>query len=110
MRRETHKICLSGISGVERNKAIDIISTAIAVHYHKNVIVLNEGYASEAAIDQIPESVKVFIVCGEQKPQVEQPVDIVVIDGDIMDNGQSNEINKAQIERSIQLATQDSSQ
>ena len=105
MRRETHKICLTGISGVERVKAIDIISAAIALQYHKNVIVLNEGYASDAAIDQIPESVKVFIVCGEQKPQVEPPVDIVVIDGEIFDNGQSNEVNKAQIERGIQLAT-----
>jgi len=110
MNREIHKICLAGITGVERHKAIDIISAAIAMQYHKNVLVINEGYASDAAIEQIPASIKVFVVCGENKPaaepviQQEQPADIVVIDGDIFDNGQPNEVNKAQIERGIALA------
>jgi len=82
----------------------------IAMQYHKNVLVINEGYASDAAIEQIPASIKVFVVCGENKPSVEpviqqeQPADIVVIDGDIIDNAQPNEVNKAQIERGIALA------
>lgn len=107
MNREIHRICLAGITGVERHKAIDIISAAIAMQYHKNVLVINEGYASDAAIEQIPASIKVFVVCGENKQasdhviQQEQPADIVVIDGEIFDNGQANEVNKSQIERGI---------
>lgn len=69
MNREIHKICLSGITGVDRHKAIDIISSAIAMQYHKNVLVINEGYASDAAIEQIPASIKVFIVCTEAKTE-----------------------------------------
>ena len=76
MQREIHKICLSGITGVERIRAIDIISAALAAQYHRNILVLNEGYASDAAIEQIPNTVKVFMICNDSK----QPFEVVASD------------------------------
>lgn len=106
MNREIHKICLQGITGVDRIRAIDIISAALAAQYHRNIMVINEGYASEAAIEQIPNTVKIFMICGEQKQVAKEPmqehqqeVDIQVIDGEIFDNGQSADSNREQLQR-----------
>lgn len=71
MNRETYRICLTGMPPAERMKINDIISTALVSSYHKNVAVIQEGHASEAAIDAIPTSIKVFIVCGEKSNPVE---------------------------------------
>jgi len=46
-------------------KAMDVISAALVAQYHKNVMVIQEGHASDAAIDAIPTSVSVFIICAE---------------------------------------------
>lgn len=80
MNREITKISLQGITGVDRIRAIDIISAALAAQYHRNIMVLNEGYASDAAIDQIPNTVKIFVVeaekkVGAQEQQETQPSD-----------------------------------
>lgn len=106
MNREIHKICLQGITGVERIRAIDIISAALAAQYHRNILVLNEGYASDAAIEQIPNTVKIFMVCGEQKQAVQdqQEVDMQTIDVEIVDNGNSAETNREQLQRGINRA------
>lgn len=112
MNREIHKICLQGITGIDRIRAIDIISAALAAQYHRNILVLNEGYASDAAIEQIPNTVKIFVVCGEQKQAAQeqqeqkQEVDIQIIDGEIFDNGHSVETNREQLQRGINRATE----
>lgn len=80
MNREITKISLQGITGVDRIRAIDIISAALAAQYHRNIMVLNEGYASDAAIDQIPNTVKIFVVEAEKKHAVQEqigPLDFV---------------------------------
>jgi hypothetical protein len=87
--REVHKIALTGISDVKRMKAIDVISAALVSQYHKNVMVLQEGHASDAAIDAIPSSITVFIICGEpekieEKAALEQPADAGYRVGDII--------------------------
>ena len=73
MNREIHKINLQGITGIDRIRAIDIISAALAAQYHRNILVLNEGYASDAALEQIPSTVKIFIVEAEKKPISAEP-------------------------------------
>jgi hypothetical protein len=72
--REIHKIALTGISDVKRMKAIDVISAALVAQYHKNVMVLQEGHAADAAIDAIPSSITVFIICGEQEKTEEKTI------------------------------------
>jgi hypothetical protein len=72
MNREITKISLQGITGVDRIRAIDIISAALALQYHRNILVLNEGYASDAAIEQIPNTVKIFVVEAEKKPIMQE--------------------------------------
>lgn len=91
MNREIHKICLSGITGVDRIRAIDIISAALAAQYHRNILVLNEGYASDAAIEQIPNTVKIFVICGEAKQVAQEqigPLDNVEITQDTSESVQ----------------------
>jgi hypothetical protein len=72
--REVHKITLTGISDVKRMKVIDVISAALVSQYHKNVMVLQEGHASDAAIDAIPSSITVFIICGESEKTEEKTI------------------------------------
>lgn len=75
MNREITKISLQGITGVDRIRAIDIISAALAAQYHRNILVLNEGYASDAAIEQIPNTVKIFVVEADKKVAAQEQQD-----------------------------------
>ncbi len=67
--REIHKITLTDIGDVKRMKAIDVISAALVAQYHKNVMVIQEGHASASAIDALPPSVSVFLICSEKPAQ-----------------------------------------
>ena len=69
--RKTIKICLSGTEGQERARIVDIISRALVSEFHRNTAVFPDGHISDSALEAIPASINVFLVCADNHHHVQ---------------------------------------